>query len=401
MNKKRKQILSLFRYGLADHEAMANTYPHVLLKLSETLDVHHFSFKSLHKHWLTEHEYIYIHEMPIRLKRSSAFDKWSKTILWYITAPWIGLWARAKKIDLIYIEESLPILPLILMFFSGRPVAISSCDILWDVYLGHKKWEKPIRQFFEKMDVFTWKRLQGTITHTEAYKQYAVSKGIKADNIAVISEACESHIFYPIDKQSAREQFGFHDHDFVIVHHGILHPNKALDRIFSFVQPLLDQHKSILFVIAGDGPLRLKLEIQAKKLDMEKHVQFLGWLPHVNALNDLLNAGDVSLVMREGKFSDHFQVTANLLHSLACGSSILAARLKGISEWVKDGKNGLLFDPTDRDEFCNQLIRMLDHPENRKQMGIEAYKTVQEKLDPKKITQQWAHALYSFFPVEK
>ena len=122
-------------------------------------------------------------------------------------------------------------------------------------------------------------------------------------------------------------------------------------------------------------------------------VRFLGWLPGTKGLNELLSACDVSLVNREGRFSDHFQVTANLLHSLSCGCPTLATRLRGIAELVEDGRNGFLFDPGNGDEFRSKLEILMTDDALRVRLGQAALQTARTQLAPETVTNTWVAAL--------
>jgi len=397
MNKTGAEIkpilVSLFRYSLQDHEAMANTYPHVLADLGRTVDVHHFCGKGKTRHWLADQAGVCVHELPVSFRRGCEMDKWTKTLLWYFISLRAAWWARRHNANLIYIEDSLPWLPLLLAWVAACPVAMSAADIFWDVYLPDNGITGRLKRVLLRLDVLVWKRLHGLITHTQTFKEYAVSQGLPANRIFVVPEACEDTSFRRMDRNTARQAAGYKGDEQVVLHHGILVPNKALDRLLEFIAPVLQERPHLRLEFAGDGPMRNKLEAEAKMLHIQRQVRFLGWLPNVAQLNILLNAADVSVVMRAGRLSDHFQVTANLLHSLACGSPILAARLKGIAELVRDGENGLLFNPSDGDECRRQLVRLLDDEPLRRRLAEAALKTAQEQLNPRRITSAWAAAI--------
>lgn len=391
--KTKPMLVSLFRYSLQDHEAMNNIYPHVLVELSHTVEIHHFCGKGNTPHWLADQAEVCVHELPVRFRRGCEIDKWTKTLLWYFISLRAAWWARRHNANLIYIEESLPWLPLLLAWVAACPVAMSAADIFWDVYLPDNGITGRLKRVLLRMDVRVWKRLRGLITHTQAFKEYAVRQGLSAGRVFVVPEACEDTSFRRTDRYAARQAAGYKGDEQVVLHHGILVPNKALERLLDFIAPVLHERPHLRIEFAGDGPMRNKLEAKAKELNIQGQVRLLGWLPTVAQLNILLNAADVSVVMREGRISDHFQVTANLLHSLACGSPILAARLKGIAELVHEGENGLLFNPSDGDEFRRQLVRLLDDEQLRRRLADAALKTAQDQLNPRCVTEAWAMAL--------
>ena len=391
----RKKLASVFRYNLADHEAMANTYPYVLAYLAERLEVHHFCSQGDEPHWLSSRG-VEVHEIPMTIRRSSERDKWFKTFLWYMVAPWIGFRLRWMRVDLVYVEEPLPIFPLILMLTSGKPVAMSNADLFWDVYLGDGPLVSKIKKVLIAMDGAIWRRLRGTLTHTEAAKRFYVQKlGLDPGRIHVVPEACEPDLFRPVDRSKARHRFGFGD-EIVIFHHGVLHPNKVLHRAVEYMAPLLKEFPQVRFVLTGEGSARPRIEESVEQYDVGTQVVFTGWLSDVDTLNNYLSACDVSLLIREGRFSDHFHLTANLLHSLACGTALLSARLDGICEYVEEGVSAMLFSPDDPVEFRDKLRRLIMEPELRERLRKGALLTAQDRLSPKAVTEQWIQVLLSF-----
>jgi glycosyltransferase involved in cell wall biosynthesis len=386
-------LVCLFRYSLHDHEAMANTYPHFLAGMGRSVDVHHFCSRAHGRHWVTGQPGVFLHELPIRFRRGNEFDKWMKTMLWYFVSLKAAWWARRHRARLVYIEETLPWLPSIIRVVSGCQVVISAADLFWDVYLPDRGLAGVLKRALISLDVWLWRGLHGFVTHTVAFKKYATAAGVPAERIHVVPEACEKHIFHRMSRSAARRDAAYGDDDVIVLHHGMLLPNKALDWMLGSVAPVLRSRPNVRLEFAGDGPMRRSLEVQASHLGIASQVRFHGWLPDVKQLNILLNAADVSVVIREGRFSDHFQFTANLLHSIACGSTILASRLEGISEVVVDGRNGLLFSPADSAEFRHQLERLLDDPRLRSDLADAALQTAEGRLEPRRVTAAWTAAV--------
>jgi glycosyltransferase involved in cell wall biosynthesis len=131
----------------------------------------------------------------------------------------------------------------------------------------------------------------------------------------------------------------------------------------------------------------------AHKLGVSDIVQFTGWLPSMPEVNTALNAGDIGLVMRTGMQEDDFHMTGALVHNMACGLPILAARLGGVSEVIKEDEAGLLFDPSDTIEFRTKLVRLATDPAMRQRMGHKALTLAYENFDIDKVVHATTKAL--------
>ena len=375
---------------------MVNCYPRVVADLSEDMEIHRFSYKSPAPHWLHNQDHVVFHELPFELRRNLEWDKWAKTLFWFLWVPVVGLWARFNRARLVNVEETLPSVAWLARVFSGRPVILTGPDVFWDVYLPESGWLSWLRGPAARLHRFLLRRIDFFITHTDAFREFVCGLGVDPSRVVVIREACEPDVFHAMDRDDARSEAGYAEDEIVVLHHGIINPSKALDRILDWLAPVLVEEPRLRFVIAGDGPVRPALEARCAELGIEDRVAFLGWLPRVGDLNRLLNACDISLVMRSGRFSDHFHITANLFHSLTCGCCTLTASLDGIAEIVKEGENGLLFPPRDGDAFREQLKRLMADASLRRRLGEAAARTAEDVLSPDRVRREWVEAIRSF-----
>jgi glycosyltransferase involved in cell wall biosynthesis len=70
-----------------------------------------------------------------------------------------------------------------------------------------------------------------------------------------------------------------------------------------------------------------------------------------------------------------FGMTA--LEAMACGRTVVASKFGGIKNVISSGENGLLIDPSDKEEFAAAMIRLLKEPESAKLMGKRGCETIQ------------------------
>jgi glycosyltransferase involved in cell wall biosynthesis len=391
-----KRIAFLFRYGPTDHAELFHVKPQILSRLCEKYEVHYFGLNKLRFKPELFDPRVRFHLLPIHVNRGSHRDKFLKTAIWLLVLPWIGLRCRLLKMDLIYIDESVPLTGFITKMFSGRPLVMSVIDYFIEIY-GESY---PILQWIEKwvyrLEFWTWKRLAGIFVHAEAAKRYLVKNGVPADSIIVVRDPCEDTKYFPKDAGETRRKLGFTESDFVLVQHGILHPNKGIDWIFRSLQPLMAENPRLKLLVVGGGLELDNLKALARELRVEQQIVFTGWLASYREVNDCLNASNAGLVMRIGQFSDHFHTTGTLIHCLVCGLPTIAARLDGIAEVVKEGENGVLFDPQNADEFRSKLVLLMDDPALCKKLAEKGHATALEMFDPRAVVQRIISGLEEF-----
>lgn len=63
------------------------------------------------------------------------------------------------------------------------------------------------------------------------------------------------------------------------------------------------------------------------------------------------------------------------LEAMACGCAVICSDSGGVNEYVKPGKNCLIFQPKDEDELENALIRLIDDKTLRESLSKQGVKT--------------------------
>jgi len=148
---------------------------------------------------------------------------------------------------------------------------------------------------------------------------------------------------------------------------------------------LLRDRPDVTFAIAGDGELREGLKQRARQL-LGDRVVFLGW---VEDLRSLYAAFDVvALTSRlEG-------TPVSLIEAAAAGKPVVATRVGGVREVVRDGETGLLVSPEDPVSVAASLLALLDDPQGARRMGAEGTAWVTGRFSARRLAQDLA-ALYA------
>lgn len=123
--------------------------------------------------------------------------------------------------------------------------------------------------------------------------------------------------FHPCsdNRKKFRERLGISEVAPVIISASRLHAQKGLDHGLESFSLLLDRLPGAVYLVAGDGPERERLELLANKLGIIDKVHFLGALER-SKLAQALQASDVFLFLTERV---EVGVTLNVMEALACG----------------------------------------------------------------------------------
>ncbi len=139
------------------------------------------------------------------------------------------------------------------------------------------------------------------------------------------------------------------------------------------------------FKVAGDGPLRTRLEETAAALGIKGAVSFLGWQTQ-QQVKELLGAADIMLVpsvtASNGSTEGHTVVS---MEAMASGVPVVATRHAGIPELVKDGKTGLLVEERDVDGLAEKMRLLIEDPGLRETLARNGRKKIEEQFDIDKL----------------
>jgi len=123
--------------------------------------------------------------------------------------------------------------------------------------------------------------------------------------------------------------------------------------------------ESIAIDFIGDGPLRPATEQIAERLGVRAQTNFVGSLPETEVAARLAEADFMVLPSVVAEDGDTEGLPIVLMEALAAGLPVVASRLTGIPELIRDGETGILVEPNDAVELARGLRRLLDDDGSR------------------------------------
>jgi glycosyltransferase involved in cell wall biosynthesis len=128
--------------------------------------------------------------------------------------------------------------------------------------------------------------------------------------------------------------------------------------------------EQVAWMIAGDGPLREQISQEFSRFT--SHVYFLGRIPPEEVPVLLINS-DVHITASEKETRG-----LTVLEAFAAKIPVIAPRAGGLTDSIRDGWNGLLFNPQDHNDFVKQLKLLVEDETLRQSMGAKARETAAE-----------------------
>lgn len=176
------------------------------------------------------------------------------------------------------------------------------------------------------------------------------------ERVTVINNAIHPERFHGVGRE-LREEFVNGAERPIALTLARLDFQKGLETLIEAAATLPD----VLFLIAGDGPERARLEAVARDRGVADRVRFLGRRSDVPKL---LSACDVFVLpsLFEG-------LPVSVLEAMAASRPVVATSIPGTAEAVVDGETGWLVPPRDPAALAAAVARVVADPAMGRRMG--------------------------------
>jgi glycogen(starch) synthase len=145
---------------------------------------------------------------------------------------------------------------------------------------------------------------------------------------------------------------------------GRLVEDKGFDVALGALALLVERFPQVCLTIAGDGPARADLELQASRLGILQAVQFTGWVDP-EKIPELVNTA--SVVVMPSRWQEPFGLVA--LEAALMARPVVATRVGGLPEVVVHNQTGFLVEKENSQALAEAIAFLLEHPTTATQMG--------------------------------
>jgi glycosyltransferase involved in cell wall biosynthesis len=284
------------------------------------------------------------------------------------------LFKKRKEYDLVHFHgASLPLITNIL------PLKLYGKKVIAKVAaakLGTEAGSLQGKYFFlGKILIWMLKKVDCFVAISEEIKDGLLNDGFNQAMITRIPNFIDQNLFHPSGKESRdqiRKKLGFTDGK-IVTFSGRLVERKGVSVLLEAWRKLIQDCKDVMLIILGDGPLEKKLKNQSRLLGIEENVKFCGF---INNIDDYLAATDIFVFP---SFQEGFP--NSVLEAMACGIPVIATRIGGIVDVIKDEENGLLVEPGNAEQLADALKKLISDTEYASTLGKNGLKTVRENYD--------------------
>lgn len=195
------------------------------------------------------------------------------------------------------------------------------------------------------------------------------------DFIQVVREGIDLDRFDPAlyDRQQERQRWNVPEGRKLVTCLARLHAAKGQDNLLLAAREVLKRNSEAIFMIAGEGEDRARLEQLSNYLGLGEAVRFAGQVADVPSL---LAATDI---LCHPSLTDG--LPNSLVEAMSMGLPVVASRVGGIPEVVEDGTTGLLVEPHDIPAISDAVVKLLEEPETAARLGRNAGEGIKREFN--------------------
>jgi len=225
------------------------------------------------------------------------------------------------------------------------------------------------RKYIKNIDVI--------IAISEGVKKVLVEGGVDPENVEVISSGIDFSSFEEdssalTSKDYLHREFSFAVDDYLVGIVAHLADHKGHQYLIQATKILKQQAPKIKTIIVGEGPLSMELDRQAKELDVEDIIFFLGFRKDIPKI---LSSLDLFVL------SSHLEgMGSSILDAMASRLPVVATKVGGIPEVVINGETGLLVPPRNPSALARAILMLYSDKTLASRLGQKGYELVHRKF---------------------
>lgn len=269
----------------------------------------------------------------------------------FLVGFWWRAWRSGRRAELIHCHWTICGLVGYLVARRGCPLVLSvrgsDINLLKGGLMG-------------RLNRWIYRRMDRIIAVSQDIAAKLEQAGVPREKIRMVYNGVDSR-FRPRDQHPARAELGLPDQVFVLLFVGLLVPVKGLEVLLQALERLADP--LLYCVLVGSGPLEAELKAQVQVRGLVSQVLFAGIQP-TERIPLWMNAADLLVLpsFSEGRPNVVLEAQASSL-------PVIATRVGGTPELIRDGETGLLVESGDPEQLARAITRLQQDREGRARLA--------------------------------
>ena len=162
---------------------------------------------------------------------------------------------------------------------------------------------------------------------------------------------------------------------------GRLSEQKGMSYFIEAAEITAKTHPEARFIIVGEGEEKEQLHAQVKAKGLQDKVLFLGYR------NDIQNVmSQLDFVVLSSLWEG---LPLTPIEAYSVGKTVIGTAVDGTPEIIRDGVDGYLVEQRNPVQLAEKMNELIENPETRKNMGIQAMKRYRNEFSFEKLSERY------------
>lgn len=203
---------------------------------------------------------------------------------------------------------------------------------------------------------------------TSIKKNFKAKKILKVNGVGVDFD--KFSVQTDDNKCKLREKYSYSKKSFILIYVGELSYRKHQDLLINSIAVVREYIPEIRLLLVGDGPLKNSYKHLIKKLEVEEHVEILGYRKDIP---ELMLLSDVSV-----SSSRHEGLPVNVMEAMSTGLPLIVSNCRGNIDLVKDDINGFVVGTDDVNMMSKKIVDIYQKNEKRTEFKENNLRTIKK-----------------------
>jgi glycosyltransferase involved in cell wall biosynthesis len=301
--------------------------------------------------------------------------------LWALTAT---LWLTTRA----YVRTRFRILqacnPPDLLFLVGLVFKFAGVRFIFDHHdLNPELYDAKFRRrdlFYRVLclaERLTFRTAAVSIATNDSYREIALTRGhMTPERVFVVRSVPELGMVHRVESQPELKR----GRPYLVVYLGVMGPQDGLDLLLRSIACIVNerQRRDITFVLIGAGAEVSKLKLMAREFAVEDYVDFPGRLPN-EAVAAYFSTADLGVAPDPATPMNDKSTMNKILEYMAFGLPVV---LYDLTEGRRSAGDAALYARNgDVDDFADQILKLIDSKELRRELGERGRRRIEDRLN--------------------
>ncbi len=233
-----------------------------------------------------------------------------------------------------------------------------------------------IFRLLEQQEKLCLKFANIVIATNESYKEIEIKRAnIKPEKVFVVRNGADLSQMRLVPPDAKLKKMG----KSILVYIGVMGPQDGIDYLLRALNHLVYRLKRTDFycMIIGPGDSTEELKTLTHELTLEDYVRFTGFIPKEDLLR-YLSTADICVDPNPSNPLNNVSTWIKVIEYMALGKPVISFDLKETRFTAQ--KAAIYVTPNNEEEFAKAIVRLMDNPAERAEMGAFGQKRIEEEL---------------------